>query len=257
MNEIINKFLLAGDKFMPELHLRDPIAGTYSACGPFTKNRERIQKFLETDDTRYIYRNKLDKACIQHDMAYNLKDLKRRTYSDKVLKDKAIKIASDSKYDGYQRGLASMVYKYFDKKSKGAGIKNGIKENQQLANELHKPIIKKKTVYSSFKDNIWGVDLADMQLISKYNKRIKYFLFVIDLFRKYAWVVPLKKKEGISIINTFQSILNNSKRKQNKIWVNQGSEFYNNSFKKWLKDNKISMYLMKENLPLLKDLLEL
>ena len=90
------------------------------------------------------------------------------------------KIANDPKYDGYQRGLASMVYKFFDKKSKGASIK----ENQQLANELHKPIIrkfKKRTVHSSFKDNIWGVDLADMQIISKYKKGIKYLLCVIDL----------------------------------------------------------------------------
>ena len=142
MNDIINKFLLAGDKFMPELHLKDPFVVNYSACDPFTENKQRIQKFMETGDTIYIYRNKLDKACFQYDMTYNFKDLKRRTYSDKVLKVKAFKIASDSKYDGYQRGLASMVYIFFDKKSKGAGIKNETKENQQLANELHIPIIR-------------------------------------------------------------------------------------------------------------------
>ena len=117
---------------------------TYSACGPFTKIKQRIQRFMETGDTNYIYRNELDKACFQHDMAYgDFKDLKRRTQSDEVLKDKAFAIASNPKYDEYQRGLASMVYKPFDKKSKGAGIKNEIKENQQLTNELHKPIIKK------------------------------------------------------------------------------------------------------------------
>ena len=91
-----------------------------------------------------------------------------------------------------------MVYKFFDKKSKGSGIKNDITENQQLANELHKPIIrkfKKRKVYSSFKDNIWGVDLAHMQLISKYNKRIRYLLCAIDLFSKYAFAVPLKDKK--------------------------------------------------------------
>ena len=142
MNDIINKFLLVGDKFMPELHLKDPFVVNYSACDPFTENKQRIQKFMETGDTIYIYRNKLDKACFQYDMTYNFKDLKRRTYSDKVLKVKAFKIASDSKYHGYQRGLASMVYIFFDKKSKGAGIKNETKENQQLANELHKPIIR-------------------------------------------------------------------------------------------------------------------
>ena len=146
MNDIINMFLLAGDKFMPEMHLRQPAVFnknkkqsgfTYSACGPFTKNKERIQRFLETSDTRYIYKNQLDKACFLHDMAYgDFKDLKRRTQSDKVLKDKAFAIASYPEYDGYQRGLASMVYKLFDKKSKGSGIKNEIKEKQQLANEL-------------------------------------------------------------------------------------------------------------------------
>ena len=122
---------------------------------------------------------------------------------------------------------------------------SSLKENQQLADELHKPIIrkfKKRNVYSSFKDNIWGVDLADMQLISKHNKGIRYLLFVIDLFSKYAWVVFLKDKKGVSIVNAFQKMLDSSKRKPNKIWVDQGSEFYNNHFKKWLKDNGISMY---------------
>ena len=138
-----------------------------------------------------------------------------------------------------------MVYKFFDKKLKGAGIKNEIKQNQQLANELHKSIIrkfKKRKVYSSFEDNIWGVDLADMQLISKYSKGIRYLLCATDLFRKYAFVVPLKDKKGTTIANAFQSILDNSKRKPNKIWVDQGSEFYNTHFKKWLKDNNIKMY---------------
>ena len=125
------------------------------------------------------------------------KDLAKRTQSDKVLRDKAFKIASDPKYDGYQRGLASMVYKFFDKKSSGSGIAN--EPNYQLANELHKPIIKKfkkRKVYSSFRDNIWGVDLADMQSLSKYNKGIKYLLCAIDLFSKYVWVVPLKDKRN-------------------------------------------------------------
>ena len=116
MNEIVNKFLLAGDKFMPEMHLRQP-GFTYSACGPFTKNKERIQVFKETGDTSYIYKNELDKACYQHDMAYgDFKDVAKRTATDKVLRYKAFKIASDQKYDGYQRGLASMVYKFFKKK---------------------------------------------------------------------------------------------------------------------------------------------
>ena len=128
MNEIVNKFLLAGDKFMPEMHLKQP-GFTYSACGPFTKNKERIQKFKETGDTSYIHKNELHKACFQHDMAYgNFKDLKRRTASDNILRDKAFNIAKSPKYDMYQRGLASIVYKFFDKKSTNSGVsKNGIK----------------------------------------------------------------------------------------------------------------------------------
>ena len=106
------------------------------------------------------------------------KGFNKRTQSDKVLSDKAFEIASNPKYGRYQRGLASMIYKFFDITSTGNGIKNEIKQNEQLANELHKSIIrkyKKRKVYASFKDNIWGVDLADMPLISKYNKGIKYF----------------------------------------------------------------------------------
>ena len=93
LNEIVNKFLLAGDKFLPEMYLKQP-GFTYSACGPFTKNKERIQKFKETGDTSYIYKNELDKACFEHDIAYGgFKDLKKRTFSDKVLRDKASNIA--------------------------------------------------------------------------------------------------------------------------------------------------------------------
>ena len=110
-------------------------------------------------------------------MAYgDFKDLPKRTAADKVLRDKAFKIASDQKYDGYQRGLASMVYKFFDKKSQGCSHSLQVatnNENMQLADELHKPIIrkfKKRKVHSSFRDSIWGADLADMQLLSKFNK---------------------------------------------------------------------------------------
>ena len=244
MEHVINKFLLAGDKFMPEIHLRQPQV-TYSACGAFTKHEQRIQKFKETGDTNYIYMNELDKACFTHDAVYSdSKDLTKRTVADKILKNKAFDIAKDPKYDGYQRGLASMVYKFFDKKSKGIGVKL-IPENEQLANELHKPIIRKfekRKVYSTFKDNIWGVDLADLQLLSKYNKGIRFLLCVIDIFSKYAWVVPLKDKKGISIFKAFQIILKQSNRKLNKIWVDKGSGFYNAYFKKWLRDNDIVMY---------------
>ena len=127
---------------MPEMNLRQP-QFTHSACEAFTKNKERIQKFEKTGDSRYIYKNELDKACFQHDMAYgDFKDLARRTAADKVLRDQAFNIAKDPKYHGYQRGLASMVYKYFDKKTAGSGIKC-MPQNEQLAEELHKPIIRK------------------------------------------------------------------------------------------------------------------
>ena len=118
MNDTINKLLLVGDEFMPEMDLRQP-GFTYSACGPFAKTKERIKKFKQTGFSRYVYKNELHKACFQHDMAYgDFKDLKRRTAADNVLKDKAINIAKNLKYDGYQRGLASMVYKFFYKKIK-------------------------------------------------------------------------------------------------------------------------------------------
>ena len=238
MNNVINKFLLASDKFMPEMHLRQP-RFVYSTCGPFTRHKERIKEFKRTGDTRYIYRNELDKACFQHDSAYD--------------------IASNPKYDGYQRGLASMVYKFFDKKSTeepsslertGSGfkkLKNTARNSSILADERHKPIIRKfhkRKVYSQFKDNIWGVDLADMQSLSRKNKGIKYLLCAIDLYSKYAFVIPLKDKKGISIVNAFDKIIKQSNRKPNKIWVDQGGEFYNNVFEKRLSDNDIIMYSM-------------
>ena len=174
---------------MPEMPLRQP-GFTYSTCGPFTKNKKKMQKFKETGDSRYIYKNELDKACFQHDTAYgDFKDLAKRTTADKVLKNKAFNIAKDPKYDVYQRGLASMVYKFFNKKTKGSGVttlanKSAIKsipQNVQLAEELHKPIIRifrKRKVYSAYKDNIWAADLADMQLISKF----KDFYYALSIF---------------------------------------------------------------------------
>ena len=120
----MNTFLLVGEKFMPEMHLKQP-GLTYIACGPFTQNIETIEQFMQTGNTDFIYKNELDKACFQHDVAYgNTKDLVKRTQSDKVLKNEAFKIGSDPKYDGYQRGLASMVHKFIDKKSKRSGIAN-------------------------------------------------------------------------------------------------------------------------------------
>ena len=119
------------------------------------------------------------------------------------------------------------------------------KKIKLIAEELHKPVIKKfnkRKVYSLFKNYIWGVDLADMRLLSAQNKGIKYILCSIDLFSKYAFVVRIRDKRGVSIVNAFESILGKSKRNPNKIWVDQGGEFYNKTFKKWLSDNDIKMY---------------
>ena len=206
MYKIVKKILLAEDKFMPKMHLRQP-AFTYSGFGLFTKNKRKIEKFMQTGNTDFIYKNDLDKACFQHDMAYDeSKDFAGRTQSEKVLRHKAFEIASNPKYDGYQRRLASMVYKFFNRKSKGAGVATHAKKsmpNYQRANEFHKQIIRKckrTKVYSSFKDNAWGVNLADMQSLSKCNRGIKYLFGAIDLFSKYAWVVPVKGKRGVTIL---------------------------------------------------------
>ena len=207
--------------------------------------------------------NELDKACFKHDAAYaKYKDVENRLISDQKLKNSAYDIASNPKCDGYQRGFASIVYKFFDSKvaplnkktMSGKGNANHTAKHSSLehtenikilAEELHKPVIKKfnkRKVYSQFKDNIWGVDLADMQSLSRKNKGIKYLLCAIDLYSKYAFVIPLKDKKGISIVNAFNKIIKQFNRTQNKIWVDQGGEFYNDNFKKWLSDNDIIMY---------------
>ena len=148
-----------------------------------------------------------------------------------------------------------MGYKFFDKKTADSGLSRTFKpipQNEQLAEELHKPIIRKfkeRKVYLTFKGNIWEDDLADMQLISKFNKGFRFLLCVIDIFSKYAWVVSMKDKKGVSIVNAFQKNLKQSARKSNKIWVDKGSEFYNSSRQQennivitWLQDNYIVMY---------------
>ena len=142
MNEIVNEFLLVGDKFMAEMDLKQR-GFNCSARGSFNKNKERIKKFIQTGNTAFIHRNELDKACFQHDMAYysKTKDFVKRTQSDKVLKYKAFKVATNLNYNGYQTGLGSMVYKFVDEKSKISGIVN--EPNYQLENEPHKPIIRK------------------------------------------------------------------------------------------------------------------
>ena len=146
MNEIVNKLLLLGDKFMPEMHLKQPDF-TYCPWTLFTKNKERIEKLMQAGNTEYICKNDLDKACFQHDMAYvKFKDLNKRIQSDKFLRDKVFEIAINPKYDRYRRG---------------SGIKNKIKENQQVTNVLHKPIIrnvkKRKEKFIHHLKTIFGV----------------------------------------------------------------------------------------------------
>ena len=141
---------------MPEMYLKQP-GFTYSAWGAFTKNKERIQKIKETGDTSYIYKNELDKPCFQHDMAYgDFKDVARRTASDKVLRNEAFNIAKNPKYDGYQRGLSSMVYKFFDKKSTGSGIANEPNYQQQMnfINQLLENL-KKEKLFLDLKIMFW------------------------------------------------------------------------------------------------------
>ena len=139
-------------------------------------------------------------------MAYgDFENLARRAAFDKILRDKAFNIAKNPKYDGYQRGLASMVYNFFDKRSTGNGV-NMHANNEHpmdLAEESHKPIFRKfikRTVYWGFKDNICGTSLANMQLMSKFNKGFRFLLCIIDIFNKYAWVVPLKDKKVLQLL---------------------------------------------------------
>ena len=196
---------------MPKIHLRTT-EFTCSACEPPTKTKEKTQKFKETGKSRYIYRNKQDKACFQHDKAYgDFKDVFRKTGSDKLLCDKSFNTAKNPECDGYQRSLALTVYKFFYEKS-GTHIWNETNsENQELAEELDKPIVGKfknhirnfKKVCSPFKENVCGADLTDMQLISTYNQGIRLLSCVISIYSKYPRVNPLNDKKGITISNAF------------------------------------------------------
>ena len=162
---------------------------------------------------------------MQHILIVNIKDLAKRTISDKMLEVKACEIARNCKYDGYQSALASIVYKFLDKKT---GL--GVNVNDQPAEELHKPAIKKmkrRQFDARFKDKIWASDLAEMVSLSSKNENVKYLLYVIDVFTKYAWVKPLKHKKGKTVLNNFIQIVNESNRKPTKLRIDKGREFYN------------------------------
>ena len=175
----------------------------------------------------------------------DFKDLNWRTVADKVLRDKAFNIAESPKHDGYQRGFVPMVYNFFDKTTSGGTVKNKIASNKESVEELLKPIIRKfnkRKVHSPFIDNIWWVELVDIQKISKFNKVFRYLFCVFDIYSKCTWVISLKDKKGIAITNAFQKILDESNHKPNKKWEDEGSEFYNRSMKLFSQNNDIKMY---------------
>ena len=146
----------------------------------------------------------------------DFKDLVRRTASDKILRSEAINVTENPKHYRCVRNHSSKVYKFFDKENFGRGNRNENISNKKLAEELRKPIIRKfknKKLDLPFMDNIWGADLANKELISNFNKGIYFLLCFIDVFSKYAWVIPLKIEREITITNTFQNILGESNRK--------------------------------------------
>ena len=179
-------------------------------------HRERIQNFRKVGNLKHLYRNKLDQACFTHDVAYyDSEDLSKRTISAKILKERADKVARNCKNDGYQWALASMLFKIFDKRT-GSGTST----NEEIAEELHKPVIKKskwRQIYARLKDNIWAADLAEMRSLSSKNKNVKYFLCVINVFIKYAWVKPFKEAKGKTVLPAFIKIVHKSNRKPSKL----------------------------------------
>ena len=197
------------------------------------KLKKKEQNKLKKQEIQHI--SKLDKACFEYDIAYGgFTELNRRKVTDKVSRDKVFNIASNLKYSGYQRGLVSMVYKVFMKKPSCGTFKNEIISKKKLGDELHKPIIakiEKWKVHSLFIDNSWGADLADTQLISKFDNG---FRFLLSVYSKYAWIIPLKDKKEVTISNAFQNFLDESNHKPKRIWVHKGSRFYNRSMKSWL-----------------------
>ena len=175
---------------------------------------KEFKKFRETGNLKHLYKNELDKACFAHNAAYpDSKELVKRTISDKVLNDRAYEIARNR------------VYKFFDMKKRSR-----INVNKQLPKELHKPVTKKfkrRKVCAKFKVNNWAADLTEMGSFSSKNKNVKYLLFFIDVFTKYAWVKPLKDKKGKTVLNAFLEIVNESNHKLSRLWVEQRRECYN------------------------------
>ena len=212
MNKIINKVLLAGDKFFEELYLRQP-SYTCSACGTITKHRKRIQNFKVAGDLKPIYKSELD-TFFTDDEAYR-NDLTKRTTSHKILKGKAYEVAINPKYDANQRGLASMMYKIVDKK-----IRLRASVNEELAQELYKlmiQILERRKIYSRFKYISWAADLAEMGSLFSLNRGVNNLLVIIDVFIKHTWGKPLEDKTGKTVLHGFVEIAKESKRKPYQI----------------------------------------
>ena len=184
------------------------------------KTKKEYKSLKKQDIRNILSKNKLHKAFFQHDKACgDFKDLTRRTASDKILRDKVLNVAKNPKYDGCQRGFASLIYKIFDKKSSGGGIKSKIVSNKELWEELHKPFLEKfekKQVLLTFIDNIWGSDFVEIQLRRKCNEGIFFSVCVLLIFSVKSHGLFLSK---VTITNAFQKTLKESNRKTNKIWV--------------------------------------
>ena len=255
-NTLLNKLPL------PEIHLRLPKdvlteqvpagdfnnTGTYSFCGPFTKLEKRLQQ-------GYTGVNNLDRACLQHDIAYNQNsDTNNRNIADDILAKAAMDIANDVNAPAYERQQGRTVAAIMAAKSRfGLGIKpkKQVKFVEQhdfsdaLAEELHRGLRRKfqrRRVQVFGVDEIWSADLVDMQYFSKNNDGFRYLLTVIDVLSKFAWAVPLKDKTGKSVATAFEKIVKESDRKPMKLWVDKGTEFYNNVMDQFLRENKIDRY---------------
>ena len=221
INKIIKEFLLGEDKLMPEMHVKQP-GSTYSAWRPiYKKGYKKLTKQKKHD----IFKTKKIKLAFNVIWLMEILKIYLKSISDKVLRVKALSIAKNLSYHGYQRGFASMVYKLIDKKTSDGALKSEVMSNEELVNELHKPIVRqfeKRKLYFSFKENIWGANLADKQLISKSNKEFLFLLQFIEIYSKFAWVGSMKDKKGVTIANAFQNILDESNLIINKYgWIKE------------------------------------
>ena len=275
MESIINQFV---NSLPFELHLVDPIVGKYSACGPGTKHKERIKKFLETKDVTNLYKNDLDKACFLHDSGYSkFKDVEgRRPYDKKLIEDS--KKIINSNLDGFQRGYASMINKFFSKKIGGELSRREINTLKKThynpltgyssMNELHrrtgiptskikewletqdtytkhKPIVRKfkrRKVITGGVNHQWQADLVELQEFAKVNDGYRYLLTVIDIFSKYAWAIPIKNKTGNEVTKAFEKIFNINGGPL-AIQSDKGVEFLNKKTQNLFKSKNIKSFV--------------